>query len=176
MATPAARKEDTNGTNTDSEMADIDEETYQDILATFTVAGSGSGSENITTTTPNPIPPRAATNTTTTVEATYWEGDIDNVGEYVNIDTDTRKCVRRWKEGGRAIVLKKHADGSVDVKYVLTGQKEENVHPDRVHAATLDTMSRKRNRYNDHVGPSLLSCNRRPECVAAREKAKKKRS
>ena len=48
-------------------MTEIDDETYEDILATFTVAGDSSGNENTTrpTTAPYPIPLQLPTDTTT---------------------------------------------------------------------------------------------------------------
>ena len=67
MATPVGTKHSTNRTNKDSEMTEIDDETYEDILATFTVAGDSSGNENTTrpTTAPYPIPLQLPTDTTT---------------------------------------------------------------------------------------------------------------
>ena len=105
----------------------------------------------------------------------YEESDIGNVGDYIDVSADTRKYVRRWKEGGRAVITKKHNNGMVDVQYVLTGQKEVAVHPDRIAPIMMDNIARVRDVYDDHVGPSLLSFNRRAICATERTERRKKK-
>ena len=55
------------GAETQPTTQEMDSETYEDILATFTVAGDSSGNENTTrpTTAPHPIPLQLPTDTTT---------------------------------------------------------------------------------------------------------------
>ena len=107
----------------------IDNETYKDILVIFTLARMQNSNRHTETAMLEQILPPAMTAVQNAAMAenetnnNYYNKDaIDNVGKYVDIDAYTQKAIHWRKEGGR-VIIKKHHNGSINMKYVLTREK-----------------------------------------------------